>query len=193
MVGWRCQAIRHRSISHSTFSLLGWEKHKSVITLNFDEGDEEKEEEEQEVEEVVNGVGETEEGVIMGRDGGVWTSDGGSDSCAPSFATYSSGAFYSSSEANNESLVLSGFYNNDSGTYYCDSDSGVSSMYESIQRGGNQTDASSGTTSLIRQLSYLTFGETSLFQEAASLTVSTHNTWIPPFRFLSQCKMFKLT
>jgi len=39
---------------------------------------------------------------------------------------------------------LSGFYNNDSGTYYCDSDSGVSSMYESIQRGGNQTDASSG-------------------------------------------------
>ena len=149
LVGWRCQAIRHRSISHSTFSLLGWEKHKSVITLNFDEGDEEKGEEEQEVEEVVNGVGETEEGVIMGRDGGVWTSDGGSDSCAPSFATYSSGAFYSSSEANNESLVLSGFYNNDSGTYYCDSDSGVSSMYESIQRGGNQTDASSGTTSLI--------------------------------------------
>ena len=152
LVGWRCQAIRHRSISHSTFSLLGWEKHKSVITLNFDEGDEEKEEEEeeqQEVEEVVNGVGETEEGVIMGRDGGVWTSDGGSDSCAPSFATYSSGAFYSSSEANNESLVLNGFYNNDSGTYYCDSDSGVSSMYESIQRGGNQTDASSGTTSLI--------------------------------------------
>ena len=164
MVGWRCQAIRHRSISHSTFSLLGWEKHKSVITLNFDEGDEEKgeeEQEEQEVEEVVNGVGEKEEGVIM-RDGGVWTSDGASDS-APSFATYSSGAFYSSSEANNESLVLSGFYNNDSGTYYCDSDSGVSSMYESIQRGGNQTDASSGTTSLIRRLRFLTFGETSLF------------------------------
>ena len=107
----------------------------------------------EEEEGVVNGVvREKEEGVTMRRDGGVWTSDsGGSDSCAASFATYSSGAFYSSSEANNESLVMGGFYNNDSsGTYYCDSDSGVSSMYESIQRGGNHiADAGSGTTSFI--------------------------------------------
>ena len=56
LVGLRCQVIRHRGISQC-FSLAGWEKHKSVITLNFDEGDEEnggeEEEEKEEVEEVV--------------------------------------------------------------------------------------------------------------------------------------------
>ena len=124
-----------------------------------------EEEEVEEEESVVNGVGGKEEGGggVMRRDGGVWASDnrGGSDSCAASFATYNSGAFYSSSEANNESLVMGGFYNNDSsGTYYCDSDSGVSSMYESIQRSGNHGDASSGTTNLIRRLSFSIFSET---------------------------------
>ena len=119
----------------------------------------------EEEESVVNGVGGKEEGGggVMRRDGGVWASDtrGGSDSCTASFATYNSGAFYSSSEANNESLVMGGFYNNDSsGTYYCDSDSGVSSMYESIQRSGNHGDASSGTTNLIRRLSFSIFSET---------------------------------
>ena len=110
-----------------------------MITLNFDECDEEKEEEE------VNKMVEEEEEVEDRRGGGdVWTR--GSDSCAASFAPtmYNSGAF---SEVPNESLVMSGFYNNgESGNYYCDSDSGVSSMYESIQRGGgNQGEASSGT------------------------------------------------
>ena len=115
-----------------------------MITLNFDECDEEKEEEE------VNKMVEEEEEVEERRGGGdVWTRDHrGSDSCAASFAptTYNSGAF---SEVPNESLVMSGFYNNgESGNYYCDSDSGVSSMYESIQRGGgNQGEGSSGTKS----------------------------------------------
>ena len=114
-----------------------------MITLNFDECDEEKEEEE------VNKMVEEEEEVEDRRGGGdVWTRDHrGSDSCAASFAptTYNSGAF---SEVTTESLVMGGFYNGESGNYYCDSDSGVSSMYESIQRGGgNQGEGSSGTTS----------------------------------------------
>ena len=113
-----------------------------MITLNFDECDEEKEEER------VNKMVEEEEEVEDRRNGGdVWTRDHReSDSCAASFApTYNSGAF---SEVTNESLVMSGFYNGESGNYYCDSDSGVSSMYESIQRGGgHQGDGSSGTTS----------------------------------------------
>ena len=112
-----------------------------MITLNFDECDEEKEEEE------VNKMVEEEEEVEDRRDGGdVWTRDHReSDSCAASFAptVYNSGAF---SEVTNESLVMSGFYNGESGNYYCDSDSGVSSMYESIQRGGgHQGEGSSGT------------------------------------------------
>ena len=113
-----------------------------MITLNFDECDEEKEEER------VNKMVEEEEEVEDRRDGGdVWTRDHReSDSCAASFAPmYNSGAF---SEVTNESLVMGGFYNGESGNYYCDSDSGVSSMYESIQRGGgHQGDGSSGTKS----------------------------------------------
>ena len=168
LVGLRCQVIRHRGISQC-FSLAGWEKHKSVITLNFDEGDEEEVEEEQEeeveMEKAVNGVVE-KEGCVMRRHGGVWSSEGGSDSFGASYATtYNSGAFFnSSSEANNESLVTMGGFNDiGSGTYYCDSDSGVSSMYESIQRGGNHADASSGTTSLIGLLIFLTVGEILIF------------------------------